>query len=793
MRPVDLANLEFPRLLEAVARHAASASGREACLALEPETSPAVVREELARVDELRAITEDEPAPLGDFPDVRPSLAVSGTPGARLSGRELLEIAGILGTVRQLRAFLRSRAPDGSLLLQFLDVLHPLPDLDRLLASTLDDEGEVRDGASPALRTLRRELRELRAEIERRLGRLAQQSASTALADTYVTVRNGRYVVPVRAQAASRLAGIVQDRSASGETLFVEPLFAVEHNNRLLIAEREEAQEVARILAEITSAVGASRDALEESFAALTRLDCLAARVAFARRHRAVCPRLDEGVIRLGSSRHPLLELTGRAVTPIDVVLDADTHLLVVSGPNTGGKSVALKTLGLAVLMAQSGIPVLADRDSTLPVFDGVWTDIGDPQNVAGDLSTFSGHVRNLGEILGGATARALVLLDEPGTGTDPEDGAALARTLLEELVRRRAHVLATTHFQSVKAFALSFAGARVAAVDFDPETFAPRYRLIEGSIAPSLGLEMARRLGFPSALVDAAERERSRLGVDLATAARALEDERRRYEQRAGEAAEERAALESARTRHEDLARELAVQKKRRWADELGAARRFAEELRREGQRMLDEARQKPQDLGRQLRDVATAQRSRIGEQERALAAAGAAIEARTPPGPQPRVGDEVQVAGSELKGRLESVSGGRAQVSRGGIRLDVPFAQLRRIGGPRNAGAKTVRIAIAPAPAGEPAPETALPGIALLELNLVGSRVQAALAQLESFLDRATLENVGIVRIIHGMGTGALRDAVREYLGSSPYVSRFAQADRREGGGGATIAWLR
>ncbi len=284
MRPVDLANLEFPRLLEAVARHAASASGREACLALEPETSPAVVREELARVDELRAITEDEPAPLGDFPDVRPSLAVSGTPGARLSGRELLEIAGILGTVRQLRAFLRSRAPDGSLLLQFLDVLHPLPDLDRLLASTLDDEGEVRDGASPALRTLRRELRELRAEIERRLGRLAQQSASTALADTYVTVRNGRYVVPVRAQAASRLAGIVQDRSASGETLFVEPLFAVEHNNRLLIAEREEAQEVARILAEITSAVGASRDALEESFAALTRLDCLAARVAFARR-----------------------------------------------------------------------------------------------------------------------------------------------------------------------------------------------------------------------------------------------------------------------------------------------------------------------------------------------------------------------------------------------------------------------------------------------------------------------------------------------------------------------------
>lgn len=790
MRPVDLANLEFSRLLEAVARHAASAAGREACLALSPETSPVAVREELTRVDELRAITEDEPAPLGDFPDIRPALAVSGTPGARLSGRELLEIAGTLGAVRQLRSFLRSRAADGSLLLLFLDVLHPLPELDRLLASTLDDEGEVRDDASPKLRSLRRELRELRADIERRLGRLAQ-SSSAALADTYVTVRNGRYVVPVRAQSASRFAGIVQDRSTSGETLFVEPLFAVEHNNRLLIAAREEAQEVARILAETTAAVGAQRDALAESFDALTQLDCLAARVAFARRHRAVCPRLEEGIVRLGSARHPLLELTGRAVTPIDVALDVDTHLLVISGPNTGGKSVALKTLGLAALMVQSGIPILADRDSTLPVFDGVWTDIGDPQNVAGDLSTFSGHVRNLGEILTSATGRSLVLLDEPGTGTDPEDGAALARTLLEELVRRRARVLATTHFQSVKAFALSYPGARVAAVDFDPETFAPRYRLIERSIAPSLGLEMARRLGFPPELVTAAERERGRLGVDLTTAARALEDERRSYEQLAQETAAERAALEAARTRYEELAQELAVQRKRRWADELGAARRFADELRREGQRMLDEARQRPNELGRQLRDTAADQRTRIGAQERALTAA-AGTEA-APRGPQPRVGDEVQVTGSELRGRLESVSGDRAQVSRGGMRIDVRLSQLRRIGGPQNARAKTVHIAVAPSNESEPVPETSLPGIALMEINLVGSRVRPALSQLEAFLDRATLENVGIVRIIHGMGSGALRDAVREYLGSSAYVSRFAQADRREGGGGATIAWLR
>jgi len=794
VRCVDLGNLEFDRLLEALSAHAASDSGREACLALHPATEVASVREELERVDQFRTITEEEPAPLGAFPDIRESLSISATPGARLGGRELLEIAATLSTVRRMRGFMRARAAAHPLLLRFLDQLHPLPELDRLLAATLDEEGEVRDGASPTLRALRRELRELRAEIERKLSRLVRQSSGAA--DDYVTVRNGRFVVPVRAQSARELGGIVQDRSASGETLFVEPLFAVEPNNRLLIAAREEAQEVARILAELTAEIRASREQLGEAFTALTELDSLAARVAFARRHRAYCPAIDEGRIRLGTARHPLLELTGRPVTDVDVILDTDTQLLVISGPNTGGKSVALKTLGLAVLMAQSGIPVLADRDTTLPVFDAVWTDIGDPQNVAGDLSTFSGHVRNLVEVLQGATERSLVLLDEPGTGTDPEDGAALARALLEELARRRAHVLATTHFQSVKAFALAYPGAQVAAVDFDPETFAPRYRLIYRSIAPSLGLEMARRLGFPAALLDSAEDDRGRLGVDLASAARALEDERRGYEEKARAAAAQRAELEASRAEYEGLATELREQKKRRWADELGEARRFAEELRREGQRLLDEARGSPEDQGRRLREAAAAQRSRIGERQRALGGdqpSGKALPGEMPP----RLGDEVQVIGSALRGRLESISGARAQLSRGGVRFDVPLAQLRRTGGASAAPMKppraTVTRAVQETPPASAAEEVALPGMALLEINLVGARVQPALVQLDAFLDRATLEGVGVVRIIHGMGTGALRDAVRESLGRSPYVSRFAQADRREGGAGATIAYLR
>jgi DNA mismatch repair protein MutS2 len=798
VRPVDLDKLEFPRLLEAVAAYAASDAGREACLALAPHDSPSVVRDELARVEHMGAITEEEAAPLGSFPDIRPHLAVSATPGARLSGRELTEVAATLATIRGMRGFIRARAAGYPLLLRYLGSLHALPELDRLLASALDEEGQLRDGASPTLRALRRELRELRGEIERRLTRLLHQGqAASAIAEDYVTVRNGRFVVPVRAQAAAELPGIVQDRSASGETLFVEPLFAVEPNNRLLIAAREEAQEEARILAEITAAVGSQREALAEAFAALTELDTLAARVAFGRRHRAVCPAVGRDSIRLGRARHPLLELTGRPVTPVDIVLDDETFLLVISGPNTGGKSVALKTLGLAVLMAQAGIPVLADRDTHLPVFAAVWTDIGDPQNVAGDLSTFSGHVRNVAEILRGASERSLVLLDEPGTGTDPEDGAALARVLLEELVQRRSRVLATTHFQSVKAFALARPGAQVAGVDFDPDTFAPRYRLIYRSVAPSLGLQMARRLGLPPHLVDAAERERGRLGADLAAAAAALESERRRYELEAAAAATERERLGAAHAEQGALLEELRDKRRRRWADELGEARRFADELRREGERMLDEARERPHELGRRLRDLGNVQRARIGEQERAVADGSASAGA--PEGTPPRVGDEVQVTGSGLRGRLEAISGERARVTRGTVRFDVPVAQLRRVGGAPVAGtavrrtpARIVRDSLEDA-SRETEPEPGAQPIAMREINLVGERVQSALHRLESFLDQSVLEDQGSVRIIHGMGTGALREAIRQYLAGSPYVSRFEQADRRSGGGGATIAYLR
>jgi DNA mismatch repair protein MutS2 len=785
LRRADRDVLELAAVLDDLASLAASEPGREACRALEPQFSEELVREELARVADYLEITADENPPLGTLPDLRPHTAAARKPGAMLAGTELREIGAVLTSVRQMRGFLRARAVGRPRLLAYLGSLHSLPDLDRLLSESLDEEGGLRDDASPALRAIRRELRALRTEIESRLARLFRQATTAKLlADEYVTVRNGRFVVPLRAATSSELPGIVQDRSASGETLFVEPLFAVESNNRLLIAAREEAQEEARILGQLTATVGAAADALDEAFAALVTLDTLGARAAFARRRAAVCPVVGTGDVRLRNARHPLLVRTGRPVTPIDIELDAKARLLLISGPNTGGKSVALKTLGLSALMAQAGIPVLANEDARLPLFDAVWTDIGDQQTVAGDLSTFSGHVRNLGEILHGATARSLVLLDEPGTGTDPEDGAALARVLLGELVRRGTRVLATTHFQSVKTFALALEDAVVAAVDFEPETFSPRYRLVPGSVGPSLGLTMARRLGLPEELVARAERERDRNGGDLGTALERLESERRRHEELARRADAERDELARARHEQEALVAELRAKRDRRWADELGEAKRFADDLKREGRRLLAEARLRPREGGRELLALGTTQNAAIEARRQDVSG----TPRRAPSAPA-KVGDEVEVEGSGLRGAVVQITGDRAQIARGAIRFDVPLAQLHRVAASPPAATKTrVRVVeAAPEPsADEPAPVSA-------EINLIGERVASALTRLDSELDRAVLESHAAIRIIHGHGTGALRGAVRDHLARSPYVRRYEEADRAHGGGGATIAYLR
>jgi DNA mismatch repair protein MutS2 len=789
MRSSDFETLELPRLLEAVARLAVSEAGAAGCRRRRPLIHRSAVESELLRVAEARAATDQERAPLGSFPDIRPLLGSACTEGFILESERCLEVVTILSIVRQMQAWLRHRSVGKPRLLAATQTLHTLPALSDLLDRCLDPEGGLRDEASPELRRIRRRIRTLRSGLEARLGKLLQKSThETTFADQFVTIRNGRFVVPVRASAVNSLPGVVQDRSSSGETIFIEPLSSVEDNNELLLAVREELEEEARILAAITEEIGQNADSLRTNIETLVDLDGLFARVEFARTYDGICPQITDREIFLPEARHPLLVMTDRSVTAVNIELDEEIDLLVITGPNTGGKSVALKTLGLSALMVQCGIPILAAPEARMPLFDQVFTDIGDRQNVADDLSTFSGHVKNLGEILAAATASTLVLLDEPGTGTDPEDGAALARIILEELSSRGARTLATTHFQTVKVAALSHSRTRVAAVDFHSESFAPQYRLIYDSVGPSLGLTMARRLGFPGPLVQRAEEERSQATADLSAALERLESQRQKLEGEVSEAVAERLKFKAMHAEQERLTNELKDKKQREWSDELGAARRFAEQLRREGRRLLDEAKRNPGEFAKPLVALAREQRKSI-----AATSEHQAHPANDDPVTRdvPKVGDQVRLRSNGLVGELLEIDTDRARIGRGKIRFDVSRDDLETIGGPATTGK--------PRAEGGFRVQRATPRVdneetgSAIELHLIGERVRPALEKLEKFLDQQSLESRESVRVVHGHGTGALRRAVQEQLTISPHVDHFTEAPSAQGGTGATIVYLR
>jgi DNA mismatch repair protein MutS2 len=589
-------------------------------------------------------------------------------------------------------------------------------------------------------------------------------------------VRNNRFVVPVKAGAATQVAGVVQDRSASGETLFIEPLFAIELNNRLLLARKEEEVEELRLLMLLTAQVGAVRHDLGTALTALAELDRLSAGAAFARRFGCTAPRLADDAVDLRAARHPELLLTGRAVTPIDIRLTEGRRALILSGPNTGGKSVALKTLGLLTALAHAGILIPAADGSMVPFVTGVFTDLGDDQSIERNLSTFSSHVVNLAEIFASLAPPALVLLDEPGVGTDPDAGAALAVALIHRLLDTGVLVAAATHYAPVKLYALNEPRVQLAAVEIDRVRFAPRYRLLYGSLGESLGLAMARGLGLPPSVLADAETRRTASARELADAIARLEESRRRHEDEYQAAAEERRALAETEREQARLLDELREKRRTRWSADLEDARQFLRKLKAEGRDMLELVRRRPPDAARALGDFV-----RAGEEEIAKRAAVIA-EPRTSPARPPAVGDQVEVHGTAIRGELAEVVGETARVQRGTVSFRVPVAHIRVL----DAAPRAV-VAARPQSARHDRDEAIV-----TELHLVGVRAREALQRLERFLDQAQGAGVASVRIVHGIGTGALKRAVTEYLAASAYCTRYADAAPNQGGAGVTVADL-
>jgi len=769
----DLDTLEFPRVLDAIAALARSEAGKDAVWALAPGLDATAIGHALDITEELLALTAGAGVlPVADVPRIAPTVALAAPEGAALDISALVEVKDVLGVAKAVRAHLRRDPLRLATLAALADTLPAVPELETVLARNLDERGQIRESASPALAAARAATRDLRAELEARLLALVRDpELADTVGDRYVTLRNGRFVVPIRQSAAWTFPGVVQDRSGSEETVFVEPLFAVELNNRLILASKTEEIEERRVRTELTRLVRLASESLLALEQGLAQADRFAAAAAFVLAHGCTRPAFGEGVT-LRAARHPLLGISGRPVVPIDVVLAPERRGLAITGPNAGGKTVALKTLGLAAAMAQAGLYVFAAAGSVLPLFETILVDIGDEQSIERDLSTFTGHAENLARIAAAARPGALALLDEPGAGTDPVEGAALAVGVLTDLLERGPLVVFTTHFPQVKTFALATPTLEVTAFDVDPATGAPRYVLTYHSVGQSFALPIARRHGVPQRALAVAEQVLSGEHRDLADAIARLERSRLALDEARDAVAAEHAALGAARTEAAQLLAELRMRQRKRWADDLESSRRFLEDVERRGYALLDQLRERP--AGSALRAFSDEVRAEIRQH-------GEDHVTEPPAGRPPVPGDMVEVVGSKIRGELLEIDGARARIRRGGMRFEVSLKQLRVA--PDEAQKARVVVQLAPA---------AQPNESHTEVNLTGLHVREAVDALAAFLDRAVRVGVPEVRVVHGIGSGALRRAVQQFLATSPYCQRYREADLGAGGSGVTIAEL-
>lgn len=789
-----LSVLQFDAVLEAVARHASSSLGSETIRALRPVTDRDAVEGALARVAAMRSLLDGEApfAPYG-FADVRPHLGKLKVEGARLLGGELRDLAQLLRASRLTSLALRDvrhPAVARGVLAPFGERLVSRPSDEERIETTIDDDGSVRDGASPMLRRLRSELRnaqgELIALLEREMRKL---EAHQRVLDASVTVRNGRYVIPIRREARGTVGGLVHDASGSGATLFVEPPAAIEKCNHIRELEADEAAEVDRILLVLSDALRDAHAPLVEAFDALVALDALFGRARYANATRSYATRLrmpGEG-FAIVSGRHPLLIAQGIDVVPFDLAMEPDERTLLVSGPNTGGKTVLLKAVALCSALVQSGIPAPAAAQSEIALFDDFFADIGDEQSIEASLSTFSAHLKNLGEILRTSNARSLIVIDELGSGTDPREGAALGAAILEDLTRRGALTIATTHLGALKELATEVRGIVNASLEFDALALAPTYRLVKGIPGRSYGLSIARRLKLPDDVIANAEARVPTVERDVNALLQALEVRDRAMHEREQELAASRAQAQERAHALADREARLRERERRVERESRTEARKHVLEARQTVERIVrDLKRASPdgvdgaaRDARRNLEEAVAKQGERLGQLEREQAN----VERRLAPPPESgvlRVGDAVAVLPLERRiGRVVDVRESEIVVALGAVKMSFARAFLQR--------------ADHPAPAEVSVFTGDLPDVAApTEIDIRGLRGDEVGEPIFQAIDAAVRADLRSLRIIHGKGTGALRERVAETLQKDTRVRSYRLGLWNEGGAGVTIAEL-
>ena len=786
MKERTLRVLEFTKIRDMLTEKALTPLGAEKCQALVPSTNFQEISEWQEETEEaLVVLTYVGGHPMASFSDVRHYLALCDK-GATLSPKALLEIATLMRACRTARSALVTERDNTPRLKEKASLLGSFRNLEDDITTAILSEDEIADKASNELANIRRHLRGATERIKERLNSMIRSSAyQKYLQDPILTMRNDRYVLPVKAEYRASVPGLVHDQSASGATLFIEPMAAVEMGNELKQWEAKEKQEIERILAALSAEVAPYAVQLKENLELLAELDFAFAKGLLSRDMSGVTPKMNrDGFINIIRGRHPLIDR--EKVVPSNLWMGREFTTLIITGPNTGGKTVTLKTVGLFTLMAQAGLHVPADLGTELAVFQQVFADIGDEQSIEQSLSTFSGHMTNIVGIMNEVTADDLVLFDELGAGTDPTEGAALAQTILTALLRKQVRTLATTHYSELKAFALSTPGVENASVEFNVETLRPTYRLSIGVPGKSNAFEISRKLGLSEGLIDEAKKllstEDKRFEDVIANAEyhrQVAEKERKLAEQAAAETTKLRDEAEFLR-REMEAKREASLRKAK---DE---ARRILENARRESESVMRELKQMKKSAASGPDMQAAALRKRLEDGIDSLSEGLAQKADRVDKPPKTlKVGDEVEILNLKTRGVVLSApdAKGEVQLQAGIVKLKAHISQLRLV---KEEPAKKQKSSFH-------AETGAMTRTVPMECDVRGMALDEAIPVVDQYLDEAVLASLTEVSIIHGKGTGVLRSGIQQHLRRHPHVKSFRLGVYGEGESGVTVVTLK
>jgi len=786
-------DLGFAKVREFIAEHCLSKLAKSQALSLQPFTSVDLIQHRSRGVSDcVDIITHDDAFPLQSINDCSEDLRHSHIEHAILKPESLLNIARVLEVSRKCRSYLKQRGSRYAGLNGIGENIFPHKPIEEDVSEKIDEYGEIKDSASQKLRSIRRQIIRQEASIREQMESLTRQFADAGmLQDNRATIRGGRMVMPVKFEYKNKIKGIVHDQSSSGQTYFVEPMAIVEGNNRLKELQLEEKEEIERILRELTKQVGEVAEEIQTNQEQVVKLDLLHAMAQYAKDIKAFPPIVSkDSRIDIKAARNPVL-MQAKEVVPNDIYLGENGQIILITGPNAGGKTVTLKTTGLLILMGITGLHIPANEGAVIPLVDAIYIDIGDRQSIEQDLSTFSSHIGRIAQVLDEATDKSLVLLDELGTGTDPTEGAALARAILEHILTRGALGMATTHHGALKAFAHNTEGIINAAMQFNQEDLSPTYQMHIGRPGSSYALEIAGRVGMQQEVIETARKY-------LDSSKEALEDLIVQMEKQADELEKEKTELASQRMKYENLKREYEV-KVEKIREEVKKAKRVAAQ---DAQKILDESSRRIEEAIRKIKESGAskeairAAKSLVEEQKDKVEDIRDEVQEEPVVDGKPvdietlKEGDEVFVIQFNKVGTVvdEAKGSDRISVDIGGMRMDVPGNMLREPTG----GKKQSETEKTNAKGAGTRVHLAEDGKSSNRLDLRGQRVDEALTNVDKFINQALVHDLKQVEIIHGKGTGALQKAVGDYLSKQKHVKNHRLGELEEGGSGVTIAEL-